>query len=321
MPRPAHETQTEPRVPKPSPTTGKQPIRAMLVGAPKAGTTSLYRYAAQHPAFCCHEQRELSYFFSDEEYSSGYDACMVKYFTKPNGGQTIPLAKHVFTMYCPEAIARLHKHNPDAHVFALLRNPIRRAYSSFWYAKRRGWDTAKTFEQAIERETDLTTDGWLKDRDRRHLHVGVYHPHIKRLIDTFGQRRVHVLLTDDLKDNAARLCQTLFQVTGVDPCFTPDLTKDHNTASAARSESAARAIAGVLKSKNPIKRATRKLIPHSLARRTRHALLSINEKPFTPPLMNMDTEKKLLDYFAPHNEKLANLIGRDLGAWNRGSQA
>lgn len=321
MARPVHDTPTEPSKAKPPPPAGQPPIRAMLVGAPKAGTTSLYRYAAQHPALRCHEQRELSYFFSDEEYGRGFDTCNAKYFAGPNCENIIPLAKHVFTMYCPDAVARLHQHNPEAQVFALLRNPVRRAYSSFWYAKRRGWDDARTFEQAVERESSHPADPWLTDRDRLHLHVGVYRPHVQRLFDTFGRDRVHVFLTEDLKGNAEQLCNTIFKAVGVDPGFRPDLTKDHNTASAARSESAARAIAGVLKSKNPIKRAARRLIPHGLARRTRHALLTINEKPFTPPPMNADTERRLIDHFTPHNEQLADLIGRDLSAWNLGSRA
>jgi sulfotransferase family protein len=315
MPPPAPDT--------PAPNTLQREsvtIRAMLAGAPKAGTTSLYRYAVQHPELIGHTQRELSYFFSDVEYQHGYDAATTKYFAELTAEQTVRLAKHVFTMYSPGAIARLKEHNPHIHVFALLRDPVRRAYSSFWYAKRRGWDTAKTFEQAIKWEADQTIDDdWLNNRDRMHLHVGIYLPHIKRLLDTFGKDHVHIFLTDDLATDAAKLCRSIYQATGVDPTFTPDLTKEHNTASAARSEPAARALAGVLKSKNPIKRAIRKLIPHSLARRTRHALITLNEKPFTPPPMNEDTRRKLIDHFAPHNEQLAQLIGRDLRVWNRGT--
>ncbi len=307
----------------PAPNTlqrGSETIRAMLVGAPKAGTTSLYRYAVQHPNLLGHPQRELSYFFSNEEYNSGYDAATAKYFPSPTAEKALPLAKHVFTMYSPSAITRLKEHNPHTHVFALLRDPVRRAYSSFWYAKRRGWDTAKTFEQAIQWEADQTTgDDWLTNRDRMHLHVGIYHPHINNLLDTFGKDQVHIFLTDDLASDAAKLCRSIYQATGVDPTFTPDLIQNHNTASAARSEPAARALASVLKSKNPLKRAIRKLIPHSLARRTRHALLALNEKPFTPPPMNEDTRRKLIDHFAPHNEQLAQLIGRDLSIWSRGT--
>ena len=148
-----------------------------------------------------------------------------------------------------------------------------------------------------------------------HLRVGVYHPHIHRLMETFGQERVHVLLNDDLARDAAALCRSIYDALGVDPTFTPDLTRAHNPAAAARSRAVARTVAGVLKSKNPVKRTIRKLIPHALARRARHALLSFNEKPFTPPPMHDDTRRRLADHFAPHNEILAQLIGRDLSSW------
>lgn len=293
-------------------------IRAMLVGAPKAGTTSLYRYSAQHPDITTHEQRECSYFFSDDEYKLGYDACLDKYFTGDKQPSAVCLAKHVFTMYRREAVARLKTHSPDAHVFALLRDPIKRAYSSFWYSRRRGWDPAESFEKAIEWETQqpVRGDDWLADRDRMHLRVGIYYPHIERLIETFGRDHVHVFLTDDLAQDAAGQCRAIYEAVGVDPAFAPDMTYEHNPAAAARSQTMARTVAGVLKSRNPVKRTIRRLIPHALARKARHALLGINEKPFTPPPMHDDTRRRLAGYFAPHNDKLAQLIGRDLSSWS-----
>ncbi len=321
MPRPAPDTTTHSPAPTPGraseSVTGAKSIRVMLVGAPKAGTTSLYRYAAQHPDFISHHQPELSYFFGDDEYQHGYDACVAKYYPDAPVGEALPIAKHVFTMYSPNAVQRLKEHNPKAHIFALLRNPVRRAYSSFWYARRRGWEKATTFEQAIKWEADQPADNWLPHRDRMHLHVGVYHPHIKSLHDTFGKERVHIFLTDDLAADPARLCKTIFEAAGIDPGFPPNLTTAHNPASAAKSEPAARVLAGMLKSKNPIKRVVRKLIPHRLAYRARRTLLRLNEKPFTPPPMNEQTQRKLLDHFAPHNDALAELIGRDLGEWSQ----
>lgn len=312
MPRPAPASEASGATPRQAVS-----IRAMLVGAPKAGTTSLYRYAAQHPGIAAHEQRECSYFFSDEEYQSGYDACLSKYFPEQAHPPAVFLAKHVFTMYRPEAVARLKTHSPEAHIFALLRDPIKRAYSSFWYSRRRGWDPAESFEKAIEWETQRPAkiDNWLADRDRMHLRVGIYYPHIERLIESFGQDKVHIFLTDDLAQDAAAQCRAIYEVIGIDPAFVPDLTREHNPAAAARSQAVARTVAGVLKSRNPVKRTIRRFIPHGLARRARHALLSINEKPFTPPPMHDDTRRRLADYFAPHNQKLEKLIGRDLSLW------
>ncbi len=325
MPRPAPDTPTNnPVAPGLTAdavdrraTEAVKQIRVMIVGAPKTGTTSLFRYAGQHPTLVSHAQREMAFFFSDDEAARGYDAASHKYFPAPTAVQTAALAKHVFTMYSPTATQRLKEHNPDAHVVALLREPAARAYSSYWYARRRGWETAKTFEQAIQWEAGQPTDDWLPQRDRMHLHAGSYHAPIRRLFEMFGRDRVHVFLTDDLAANAAGMCRTIFEAAGVDPGFVPDLHRTHNPAAAARSEPVAQAIAGVLKSKGPIKRTLRRLIPHPLARWVRHTALSINEKPFTPPPMNEETHRRLIDHFAQHNEQLAALIGRDLSDWSR----
>lgn len=322
MPEPNHNTAAPATPSTDRPTTptplGSSGVHAMIVGAPKAGTTSLYRYAVQHPGIASHAQREMTYFFSDDEYARGYDACVEKYLPGTTPANSAFLAKHVFTMYSPDAVARLKSHNPGAHVIALLRDPVRRAYSSYWYARRRGWDTAKSFDQAIrwELEQPVHGDGWLDDRDRLHLRVGVYHTPIQRLIETIGNERVHVFLTDDLAQDAAGLCRKVYEVLGADTGFVPVLTREHNVAAAARSEVVARTVAGALKSRGPVRRAVRRFIPHGLARRARHAILRFNEKPFTPPPMHDDTRRRLIDYFAPHNEALGNLIGRDLSAWS-----
>ena len=293
-------------------------IRAMLVGAPKAGTTSLYRYAAQHQGIVSHEQREMTFFFSDTEYPRGYKACLRKYAPDDMNADAVFLAKHVFTMYRPVAIARLKQHNPDVHVFALLRDPVKRAYSSYWYSRRRGWDPATGFEQAVRWELGQPdrADDWLADRDRLHLRVGVYHPYVQGLVETFGRDHVHVFLTDELSHDAAGLCRKVYDVLGIDNGFVPDLTRTHNPAAAARSQTVARAVAGVLKSNGRIKRTLRRLLPHGLARRSRHALLRINEKDFTPPPMPDKLRRELYAYYAPHNRVLAEWIGRDLSTWS-----
>jgi len=288
----------------------------MLVGAPKAGTTSLYRYACQHPDLESHEQREMALFFSDDEYRHGTDAGIAKYYPHAEQGRAA-LAKHVFTMYSPDALQRLKRHHRDVHVVALLRDPVKRAYSSYWYARRRGWETATTFERAIDWELAEPNGGWLDKRDRMHLRVGVYHPHIQSLLDTFGSERVHVFLTDDLAENSARLCRQIFEAAGVDPGYVCDPAQTHNAAAAARSEYLARAVAGAFKSKGTIKRSIRNLIPHRVACWARKAVLRANEKPFTPPPMNPDTRDRLIEYFEPHNRALGEMIGTDLSMWSR----
>ena len=49
-----------------------RPIDLMIVGAQKAGTTSLLRYLGNHSSICIHEKPEILFFLIDEEYQKGY---------------------------------------------------------------------------------------------------------------------------------------------------------------------------------------------------------------------------------------------------------
>ena len=57
------------------------------------------------------------------------------------------------------------------------------------------------------------------------------------------------------------------------------------------------------------------------AYKLRKAILDWNDKPqknlnSTPPLLNPETREQQMAYFKPFNEQLAELLGRDLSAWN-----
>lgn len=295
---------------------GNKTIRLLIAGAPKAGSTSLLQYLSQHPIIVTHRQPEMSYFVIDHEFDAGYDAAVAKYF--PNApADSCLIAKHVHAMFSADAERRMLAYNPGLHIALLLRNPIQRAHSAYWYCRRRGWENLQTFEQALEAEPGRLAQGWYENRANAYLHNGVYHPHVRRLIEAFGEDRVHVFLTDDMAEDAAKMCQTLFQAVGVDPKFAPDLTRRHNAAAAARHEPLARAMARAFQSKGPVKRSIRKFIPHRVTGWIRGAVMRANEKPFTPPPMSPDTRDGLVEHFAPHNRALGELIGRDLSTWSR----
>ena len=295
---------------------GNKTIRLVIAGAPKAGSTSLLRYLSQHPDLTTHRQPEMSYFVIDHEFDAGYDAAVSKYFPSAPPDSFL-IAKHVHVMFSEDAQQRMRAHNPDLHIALLLRNPIQRAHSAYGYCRRRGWENLQTFEQALEAEPGRLAQGWYENRANAYLHNGVYHPHVRRLIEAFGEDHVHVFLTDDLAEGAAQMCRTLFQAAGVDPGFVPDLTHRHNAAAAARHEPLARAMARAFQSKGPIKRSIRKLLPHRVTGWVRQTMMRANEKPFTSPPMNPDTRDRLIEHFAPHNRALGELIGKDLGTWSR----
>ncbi len=300
-------------------------IQLMIVGAQKSGTSSLLRYLAQHPDIHTHAQPEMTFFLQAREYTRGYEWAFNKYFASEHTDNEIGdkqlIAKNVMVMHSPEVMQRIYEHNPEIHLVVLLREPVARAYSAYWWARRRGWENIKTYEEALAAEEARINEDWFKWRQCAYQSNGVYYPHVKNLITQFGASRVHCILTDDLKADAAAVCQQLFDYIGVSTDFRAVIGERHNQAAMPRSERFNFLFTQFLASHNPLRKIIRKLVPDATAYKLRKAVLDWNDKPqkdtesVTPPL-NPETREHQMAYFKPFNEQLADLLNRDLSSWN-----
>ena len=299
-------------------------IQLMIVGAQKSGTSSLLRYLAQHPDIHTHAQPEMTFFLQAREYTHGYEWAFAKYFAGEQNRDEIEnkqlIAKNVMVMHSPEVMQRIYEHNPDIHLVVLLREPVARAYSAYWWARRRGWEHIKTYEEALAAEEDRLNEDWFKWRQCAYQYNGIYYPHVKNLITQFGSNRVHCILTDDLKENAQAVCQQLFKHIGVRPDFKPVIGERHNQAAMPRSERFNFLFTQFLASHNPLRKAIRKLVPDATAYKLRKAVLDWNDKSqknmkSVPPVLSSETRERQIAYFKPFNEQLAELLDRDLTDW------
>jgi len=232
-------------------------------------------------------------------------------------------------MHSPEVMQRIYEHNPEIHLAVLLREPVARAYSAYWWARRRGWENIKTYEEALAAEEARLNEDWFKWRQCAYQYNGIYYPHVKNLITQFGASHVHCILTDDLKDNAEAVCQQLFDRMGVSADFTPTMDERHNQATLPRSEKFNFLFTQFLASHNPLRRIIRKLLPDATAYQLRKAVLDWNDRSpkekmdsgkypskNIPPPLNPQTRERQMAYFKPFNEQLAELLDRDLSSWN-----
>ncbi len=292
----------------------KPPIDLMIVGSQKSGTSSLLHYLAQHPDIYTHPQPEMTYFLQDHEYERGYNRAYEKYFSKCPQDKTL-IAKNVMVMASEDRMQRIYEHNPEIHLVVLLREPVARAYSAYWWARRRGWENIKTFEEALEVEEKRINEDWFKWRQCAYKFNSTYYPQINSMISQFGEKQVHCILTDELKTEAEKVCKRLYKLIEVSSDFQPLVEEKRNQAAMSRSESFGFLFTQFLASRNPLRRAIRKLVPDSAAYKIRKAVLDLNNKPFSPPPMNPQTQKKLTEYFIPYNEQLAQLLGQDLSHW------
>ena len=294
-----------------------KPIQLMIVGAQKAGTSSLLKYLAQHPEIHTHKRvSEFVYFVKEEQYREGYENTFLRYFGDCPNEEVVVLAKSAMVMYSAEALQRLYQHNPQMYLVVSLRHPVNRAYSAYWFARRTGWEKLPTFEDALAAEAKRLEEGWLKWHDCCYVYNSLYYPHVKQLFNQFGRDRVTIIFAEELKNKTQEICQKIFTKVNLNHELAIETDKKYNEVGMPRSEFVARIFHQVAFSKNNFVNRIRKLVPQSLKNQTKAMLQNWNSKPFTPPPINPETKKELLDRFRESNQKLSELLAVDLSPWD-----
>ncbi len=124
----------------------------LVIGAMKAGTTSLFNYLAGHPQINPPFRKEIKYF--DIHYPQGlgwYRAHFPVRFKMKAGiltGEATP-----YYLFHPLAAQRAARSLPRARLIVLLRNPVDRAFSHYNHMVRVGREPL-SFEEALEREPE-----------------------------------------------------------------------------------------------------------------------------------------------------------------------
>jgi len=128
----------------------------LIIGAQKAGTTSLQKALANHPDICASLVKEVHYF--DVHYDRG-EAWYRAHFARESDAararlQGRPFATGEATPFYlahPQAAQRAARTIPEARLIVLLRDPIERAYSQYAHEVRQGREHASV-RDALSRE-------------------------------------------------------------------------------------------------------------------------------------------------------------------------
>jgi cytochrome P450 len=121
---------------------------AIIIGAMKSGTTSLFDYLVQHPDVCGSRTKELHYF--DTHFAKGERWYRANFTPR---GESVRLESSPYYFFHPLAPARAAKLVPDAKLILLLRNPVDRAYSHHNQNVEEGLEPLP-FEEALDQEEE-----------------------------------------------------------------------------------------------------------------------------------------------------------------------
>jgi hypothetical protein len=287
-----------------------------IIGAQKAGTTSLYYYLKQHPQVYMSPRKEPHFFegMHSEFYRPGRTIPPVTnledyqaLFEGVSDEKAIGEASASY-LYSPRAPALIRRSIPHAKLIAVLRNPADRAYSNFVHCVQVGREPLGSFVEALQAEKRRIRENW--GPLWHYKQKGFYYAQVKRYFDTFGQDQVKIHLYDDLKGSPFSTLRDIFRFLDVDETFAPDLSIEHNTAGVPKNKSIY-AMAKRLASRNPALKVAllERFLPAGPRRYVKNKIF------VKPPPLPAEVRRQLIDSYREDILQLQELIGQDLSPW------
>lgn len=290
-------------------------IDVFIIGAQKAGTTSLKKYLAQHSEIVTHEHMEFAFFADNNEYRKGFPRVFVKYFKLNENDSRIILCKNATLYEKEDSLLRLFLHNPECKIIFILREPVARAYSAYLMGVNDGWITEpfqKYVSLLLNKKMSVNSDIY-----RYIFQLGLYSELLEQVYASFKKEQVFLVKYESLKDAPARVCSELFSFIGVGENFHPDFSKMYNVTRKVKSRTAS-SIIHFFKSKNSlVKRAIRFVLGPRFFARMGYVVNNANLKSVEYPPLSEDLFRSLAEFYKHDVIRLESLTKFDLSAWKK----
>lgn len=179
-----------------------------VIGAHKAGTTSLCELLAQHPEIFVSEPKEPNFFTMNLNRGIAWYESLFQPGPECRAigeGSTTYSLTGVF----PECVDRIARYAPDAQIIYMVRHPLRRLESA-WMQWRHDnvISVAERFDDAL-RQTPALLDS------------ARYAVHVDRYRSCFGTANVLVIFFEDFCESPLHVVQHVYGFLGVDSSFVP----------------------------------------------------------------------------------------------------
>ncbi len=258
----------------------------IIIGTQRGGTTSLYNYLLAHPQIAAATKKEVHFF--DKNFHRGIPWYRAQFPSIIQGdmGETIGRQRFItgegspYYLFHPHAPARAALVVPKTKLIVLLRNPVERACSHYYYEVERGYETL-SFEDALAQEETRTRDEGQRlaadphYNSYNHQHYsylarGIYADQLQRWMDYFPKEQFLIIKSEDFYVTPDMKLKEIFMFLGL-----PDV-----------------------------------------AYVQQQEYKQLNSSTYSQAKIEPEMRKRLLTYFEPYNERLYTLLGRDFG-WHR----
>ncbi len=199
-----------------------------IVGAKRAGTTSLDEYVVDHPLvlrglvekgcryYDVNYERGPAWFRSHLPLSADLDRLERDLGARPIFGESSP-----YYCYHPEAPARIAADVPQARLILVLRDPVQRAWSHYRYEVARGFETLGP-DAALEAEAGRLAQAddearWYSHRHHSYVGRSRYAEALRRLRQHFPAEQVLVVQSERIFTEPETTMAGVFDHLGLAP--------------------------------------------------------------------------------------------------------
>jgi len=292
----------------------------LIGGAPKSGTTSLFRYLSDHPAICPANRKETYFFAREFDYNNicteeQTAAAFAGYFSHCQANHRWRLEATPYTMYGDGAAEKIATLLPNTTMLFVLRDPVERLISNYFMQRQRQVPhvARKPLELYLAEQFEM------RDRVPNNLLIGRYSKYLTPFLETLGREKVIILFFEELIAAPGDVLGSLTRRLDVDSRFFANYQFDIFNKSVGSSRPwLNKAIVGM----EPRVAAIRaRLIAypriHQIFERSvragRKGLYAVNkQQPRKQNPLSTELRQKLIDFYQPYNENLAHIIHRSL---------
>lgn len=293
----------------------------LIIGAAKAGTSSIFNYLIQHPKVYGPAIKEPAFFAFDNElvdFKGPGDELLNQtiitdfkdyqsLFDNVTEEQAIGEASVIY-LYNEQAPYRIRHYIPDTKIIVILRNPVDRAISSFGHLSRDGFEPFMSLDEALKEEDKRKRNNW------QHLWhyagMGYYYESLKRYYGQFPEENIAIYLYDEFRRDSMGVLKSMFEFLEVEESFIPEVSYKYNVSGVPRSKLLHR----FLRQPSAFKHGMKKIIPEKVRDGIR---ILVTEKNIIPQKIDVSesTRQHLKEMYQEDILKTQSLINKDLSSW------
>tara|TARA_B100000963_G_scaffold110976_1_gene96567 strand:+ start:3097 stop:3945 length:849 start_codon:yes stop_codon:yes gene_type:complete len=277
-------------------------VNTFIVGAPKAGTTSLHYYLSQHTNVSMSSVKEPNYFSSKEVKSLFYNSKCIedsieyhKLFSSEK--KLIRGEASVSYLFYKEVPKRIHEYNPNSKILIMLRKPTERAFSHYLMDYRLGF-CSKKFDDI------LANPNVHHQFFQQYIELGNYYSQVKEYFKIFGKEQIMIILYDDFKTNTSEVMSKVYNFLKISNNQINFKIKNQFLSSSNK------LISNLYKS-NLLRKILKIILPKGILSSIKSTFFSNNRR----PIFSNDLQKELNKYYENDILKLEKLLNIDLVKW------